>query len=68
MAGRKPDASDEEIIMVLRDASPPVLTTNEVADQLPIKSNAAQKRLKQLHEENRIDGKKAGQAWVWWVK
>lgn len=67
MAGRKPDATDEEIITVLEEASDPVLSTKEVADELPIKGNAAQKRLKQLREENRIEGKKAGQGWVWWV-
>lgn len=68
MAGRKPDATDEEIIAVLEEASDPVLTTNEVAEGLPIKPSAAQKRLKTLYEENRIKGKKAGNAWVWWVK
>ena len=66
MAGRKPDATDEEIITVLREASDPVLTTNEVADKLPIKASAAQKRLKKLYKQGQIHGKKAGNSWVWW--
>ncbi|WP_436931826.1 hypothetical protein [Halosimplex halobium] len=67
MAGRKPDASDDEIIAVLEEASDPVLSTREVANELPIKQNAAQKRLKRLHDKGRIAGKKAGQGWVWWA-
>ena len=67
MAGRKPDVTDREIISVLAQTSEPVLSTNEVADQLPIKSNATQKRLKKLHSEGRINGKQAGRSWVWWI-
>ncbi|ACV47811.1 MULTISPECIES: winged helix-turn-helix domain-containing protein [Halomicrobium] len=67
MAGRKPDVTDEEIIAVLSQASDPVLSTNEVAEQLPIKSNATQIRLKELRSAGRISGKQAGRSWVWWV-
>ncbi|WP_367176188.1 hypothetical protein [Haloarcula rubripromontorii] len=67
MAGRKPDVTDEEIIAVLEQATDPVLSTNEVVDQLPIKSNATQIRLKELRSEGRINGKQAGRSWVWWV-
>lgn len=66
MAGRKPDVTDEEIISVLAQASDPVLSTNEVAEQLPIKSNATQIRLKRLLNEDRICGKQAGRCWIWW--
>ncbi|KZX48375.1 hypothetical protein [Haloarcula sp. K1] len=67
MAGRKPDVTDEEIIAVLAQATDPVLSTNEVAEQIPIKSNATQIRLKELRSEDRINGKQAGRSWVWWV-
>lgn len=67
MAGRKPDVTDEEILDVLLESSEPVLTTREVSEKLPIKLNAAQIRLKNLYEENQIKGKKAGNAWVWWL-
>jgi DNA-binding transcriptional regulator YhcF (GntR family) len=67
MAGRKPDVTDEKIISVISQASDPVLSTNEVAERLPIKSNATQKRLKQLHKEERIEGKQAGRSWIWWA-
>jgi DNA-binding Lrp family transcriptional regulator len=67
MAGRKPDVTDEEIIAVLEQATDPVLSTNEVVDQLPIKSNATQIRLKELRSEGRIKGKQAGRSWIWWV-
>ncbi len=67
MAGRKPDVTDEEILEVLLESSEPVLTTREISEQLPIKLNAAQIRLKSLYEEEQICGKKAGNAWIWWM-
>lgn len=59
------DATDEEIISVLSEASDPVLSTKELSEKLPIKQNAAQKRLKNLYEE--VEGKKAGRSWIWWI-
>jgi DNA-binding Lrp family transcriptional regulator len=67
MAGRKPDVSDDEIISVLEGATDPVLSTNEVAEELPIKSNGTQRRLKELYKEGEILGKKAGNSWIWWL-
>ncbi|GGM26986.1 hypothetical protein [Haloarcula argentinensis] len=68
MAGRKPDVTDDEIVTVLRDTSEHVLSTNEVAEELPIKEKATVRRLKELHNEGRVSGKQAGRIWVWWVK
>lgn len=67
MAGRKPDVTDDEIVRVLRDTSEHVLSTIEVSEQLPIKDKATIRRLKELHDEGRINGKQAGRSWVWWV-
>jgi DNA-binding Lrp family transcriptional regulator len=67
MAGRKPDVTDDEIIKVLRETSEHVLSTKEVAEHLPIKDKATIRRLKNLRNDGRINGKQAGHSWVWWV-
>lgn len=45
----------------------PVLSTGEIADELPIGKRAALKRLRSLREEGYVQGKKVGsKVWVWW--
>ena len=67
MAGRKPDVTDDEIVTVLRETSEHVLSTYEVAEQLPIKEKATIRRLKELRNEGCISGKQVGRNWVWWI-
>lgn len=68
MGGRQPVVSDEEILDVIRGSSDPVVTTAEVAAQLPIKQNGVSKRLKQLSIEGRIREKDVGPGKVWWLE
>jgi len=66
--GRKPRVSNEEIIVVFRTTDDPVLSTAEVADQLPIKRRATLNRLEALEEEGRVDSKAiGGRNRVWWL-
>jgi len=45
----------------------PVLSTDEIADELPIGKRAALKRLHNLREDGYVQGKKVGsKVWVWW--
>lgn len=65
--GRKPTIPDEDILQVFRDASDPVLTTSEVAEEIDMSRRGAYSRLDNLAEENEIKQKKIGQTGaVWW--
>jgi DNA-binding IclR family transcriptional regulator len=65
--GRKPRVTDEEILQLFRDTDDPVLSTAEVAEQLPIKRSATYKRLAALRDEGKLNGKEiGGRNNVWW--
>ena len=62
--------SDEEILEVLREADEPVMTTGEIAEQLPIKRRGLRDRLTQLYEEGMIGRKDVGRqgpVWIWYA-
>jgi predicted ArsR family transcriptional regulator len=66
--GRKPRVTDEEVIAVLRENDDPVLSTAEVADELPIKRRATLTRLQRLAENGVLARKQAGgRNTVWWL-
>ncbi|QAU12517.1 hypothetical protein EKH57_07155 [Halorubrum sp. BOL3-1] len=67
-SGRKPRATDTEILQLFEDTDDPVLSTAEVTEQLPIKRSATYKRLSSLREEGRLTGKEiGGRNTVWWI-
>lgn len=65
--GRKPTVSDEEILEVFEQASDPVLTTKEVAEEIGIGRRGAFDRLRKLADDGSIEMKKVGETGaVWW--
>ena len=69
MAGRKPTVSDEDILQVFLNASDPVLTTSEVADQIGLGRRGTLDRLNQLAENGKIQTKQVGNTGaVWWYR
>ncbi|TKX45176.1 winged helix-turn-helix domain-containing protein [Halorubrum sp. ARQ200] len=67
MAGRKETISDKEILIILKSATDPVLTTSELADETGFSLNGIRKRLYSLEEKGLVDEKKAGNSPVWWI-
>lgn len=66
--GRTPRVTDEEVLAVFADATDPVLTTTEVAAQVPIGKRAVLNRLNALHDQGRVRRKAVGpRGQVWWV-
>ena len=66
--GPDPTVSDEEIFSVFIDASDPVLTATEAAEQLPITRRGLYNRLVTLEKDEQIRSKKVGgRTTVWWV-
>jgi hypothetical protein len=66
--GRKPRVTDQEILEVFREHRDPVLSTAEVADQLPIKRRGTLNRLRRLEEEGEVISKQiGGRNTVWWL-
>lgn len=66
--GRRPQVTDEELLEVLESGQDPVVTTADVAEQLPIGKRGVLKRLKKLEERGAIASKSVGaRGQVWWV-
>lgn len=66
--GRKPRVSDEELLAVFHDSADPVLSTREVADELPIGRRATLSRLEALVGADELRSKSiGGRNTVWWT-
>ncbi|WP_122090353.1 hypothetical protein [Halalkalicoccus subterraneus] len=66
--GRKPRVTDGEVLAVFRQTDDPVLSTADVADELPIKRRATLTRLQRLAESGALDRKATGgRNTVWWL-
>ncbi len=64
----EPIVSDDDVLEVLSGADTPVLTTQMIADELPVSRQAVYERLRKLHDSEEVDRMKAGsRAVVWWV-
>lgn len=65
--GRRPKVSDGEILTVFDRTRDPVVTTAEVAAELPIGKRATLERLKSLREAGKLARKTVGpRGHVWW--
>jgi DNA-binding Lrp family transcriptional regulator len=66
--GPHPRVSDKEILLRLREAGAPVLSTADLAESLPIARRTALNRLKQLRERGVVDSYTVGgRNTVWWA-
>jgi len=66
--GRKPRVTDEDLLDVFRATSDPVLSTAEVAEQVPIKRRGVLRRLRNLEEDDQLESKQiGGRNTVWWL-
>jgi len=59
-------ARDENIVGVFEATDDPVLTTAEVAEELPIGKRATLNRLEDLRDRGEIESKDVGVGRVWW--
>lgn len=67
--GRKPRVTDDDLLDVFRATSDPVLSTAEVAEQVPIKRRGVLNRLRQLEQQDTLASKQiGGRNTVWWLK
>lgn len=59
--------SDQDVLEAFESADAPVLTANELAEQLSVSRSAMHYRLKRMRENGLVDRKKAGsRSVVWW--
>lgn len=66
--GPKPSVTDDEILAVFRVTDDPVLSTAEVAKELPLERRSVYDRLVSLREEGRLTDKQVGgRNTVWWL-
>ena len=67
MAGRPPKVSQEDIEAILLRTDDPVLSSGEIADELDdVAQKTIEARLRELHDDGVIEGKKVGRSWAWW--
>jgi len=64
--GRGKDVEDIEILVIILNASDPVVTSNEVAEQADISRQGAHDRLQQLEDRGLIQSVMKG-ARLWWL-
>lgn len=66
--GRGERVTDDEILEVLHNATDPVLTTAEIADNIDIGQRATYERLKHLAENGQVNAKQVGaRTAIWWL-
>lgn len=66
--GRKPTVSDADILEAFKQASDPVLTTKEVAEEVGLGRRGTYDRLQKLVDEGDLEMKKVGETGaVWWL-
>jgi len=65
--GRKPRVTDDEILQVFRDTNDPVLSTDEVADRLPLERRSVYDRLVSLRKDGALTSKQVGGRNIWWI-
>jgi DNA-binding Lrp family transcriptional regulator len=66
--GPKPSVTDEEILKVFRETNDPVLSTAEVAEQIPLERRSVLNRLTSLRDEGRLESKTiGGRNSIWWL-
>lgn len=64
----KTHVSDSAILELIQNVDEPVVTAIDVANHFGFTQQAAHQRLSKLHEEGKLDRKKAGaRAVVWWI-
>lgn len=57
--------SDEELLEYVAEEE--VVTTKEVAEHFDYHLQTARRRLKRLHEQDRLKQKDVGKRFVWWI-
>jgi len=61
------EATDERILRAIRDAYAPAVGTSEIADELGVERQTADRHLRDLSEEGYVNTKKIGRVRVWWL-
>lgn len=61
--------SEQDILKIFDEADAPVLTSSEIAEELPVSRQAVNYRLEQMLEKELVGKKKTGARSVaWWAK
>ena len=71
-SGRKPRLTDDELLAVicnlLNETDAPIVTTQEIEEQVPLKRRGLSMRLSRLRENGRLSAKQVGaRSYVWWL-
>jgi|APHM01.1.fsa_nt_gi hypothetical protein len=65
--GPDPDATDIDLLRAIRNHYAPAVGTADIADEIGVSRQTADRRLRQLVEKNDIATDKVGQSRIWWL-
>jgi len=65
---RERKVSDDKIIQAIKSHPEPVVSAEDVGNAVDLSRQAANERLRMLHNEGVTEKKKVGSGQVWWVK
>ena len=69
--GRRKTISDEEFLRVIstiqNEESDPVITSSELADEVPLGRQGVYQRLEELESQDLVRSKKVGTGRAWWL-
>lgn len=65
--GPESEISDCEYLRAIREIYGPAVGTSEVASELGVSRQTAEKHLKRLHESGYLNTRMVGQVRVWWL-
>lgn len=57
----------DRVLKIFRESDKPILTTVEVANELPVTRQAVTPRLQELLEDGELGGRKASRTWFYWL-
>jgi len=61
------EATDHKLLLAVRNAYAPAVGTSQVADELDVERQTADKHLRGLAERGLLNTKMIGQVRVWWL-
>jgi DNA-binding MarR family transcriptional regulator len=61
------EATDERILRAIRDAYAPAVGTSEIAEELDVQRQTADRHLRSIADEGFVNTKKIGRVRVWWL-
>jgi len=65
--GPKPEATTAKLLLAIKNHYAPAVGTQDIADEVGVARQTAERRLWQLEDDGLVETEKIGQARIWWL-